>query len=330
MRSFAKVLAWIGIALVTVGCAGTQPGSSNRGIPSRIRVLAHAPTPGSGSGISQLTGFVDGKPAFLSYIDAAHWTVSAMGASPVSLSTVSYAHAFLVAFEDGTAVGEYDGGTFVYRKGNSGWTAASFPGVTEAVLDAQNAKLIGKVGSGFAIVDIATAAQTPITLPADAALYFAKSNWLVYGTASTFHVRNVQSGTDWQEAIVSGDTNQFPYALNASGGVVGESSNGSVGRAVYWEPGTGAAHVVDSFTGGTVEPGWISDDGARFAINIATGSTYRSYLYVDGAKYPVSNLVGGSGVSYVYGLNESGTTGFGLIDPSGDRASLVALSIGYR
>ncbi len=328
MRLYGLSLMCV-IGLV-VGCGGNGGGGDN-GLPSRIDIIGQAPSHGLGQGISQMTGFVGGQPAFLSFNDEDHWSVQVVGVAPVDLVTTPYAHAALLAFDNGYAVGYYDSGVFAYRLTQNGWVAATYPGVEAAVLDSVRGKLVAELtGGGHAIVDIATGVQTPITLPDGAPLYFAKAGFLVYGVSGTsFKVRNLDSNAEWTDLALPSDTNAFPYALNENGGVIGISDNGAATSAVYWEPVTAAPISLHFVSSGIVEPGWISPDGSKAIINVHTDE-YRSYIWVDGAIHPIANIPGGDAVPYVYGLNETGTFGFGFGDSSADPDSGVAIQITYH
>lgn len=310
-----------------VGCGGTTGGTSGQ-IPSRIDVVATAPAHGNGQGISQLTGLVSGKPAFLSYIDANHWSLQVTGDTAVDLSTTAYTHAQLSWLDNGVVVGTYDSGTFVYRKTNSGWIATSFPGLSSAIPDGTTLSMVGDTTIGPVLIDLSTNTSTPLSLPAGEALYGLRNHWLLYGSGSGFFVRNLSTSSERQLNGVVGDTDFFPGVLNSSGGVLGESSNGTVGRAIYWQPASSTPTVIDSFTGGEVEPGWLSPDGTKYLINVSTDQ-FRTYLYFNGTKYTTADIQNASTVGDLFGFDETAQFGFAR-DSTGAESSTVAVKITYK
>lgn len=313
--------------LSLVGCGGTTGGNSGQ-IPSRIDVIGSAPSHGNGQGISQLTGLVGGKPAFLSYIDTNHWSLQVVGESVVDLSTTAYTNAQLAWLDNGVVAGTYSGGSFVYRKTNSGWVATSFPGVTSPIPDGTTLIMVGDATTGPVQIDLTTGTSTPLTLPSGAALYGLRNHWLLYGSGSSFFVRNLTTADERQLNQVIGDTDFFPVVLNASGGVLGESSNGTVGRAIYWPPASSAPTVIDSFTGGEVEPGWLSPDGTKYLINVSTDQ-FRTYLYFNGTKYTTADIQNASTIGDLFGFDDNAQFGFAR-DSTGSESSTEAVKITYK
>jgi len=322
-RSFVT-LALVG---VLYGCGGTTGGNSGQ-IPSRLDIIATAPSHGNGQGISQLTGLVGGKPAFLSYIDVSHWSLQVVDETVVDLSTTAYPNAQLAGFDNGVVVGRYDDGTFVYRQTNAGWVATSFPGLTSPIPDGTELLLVGDTATGPVKIDLTTGTATPITLPSGAALYGLRHHWLLYGSGSDFFVRNLSTGDERQLNPVSGDTDFFPVVLNSSGGVLGQSSDGTTGRAIYWQPGSSTPTVLDSFTGGTVEPGWLSLDGTKYLVNVITDQ-FHTYLYFNGIRYTTADIQNASTIGDLFGFDDTAQFGFGR-DSTGSEDSTVAVKITYK
>ncbi|MBS1701415.1 MAG: hypothetical protein JST12_07130 [Armatimonadetes bacterium] len=317
----------LALACVLYACGGTTIGGSGQ-IPSRLDVIATAPAHGSGLGIGQLTGLVGGKPAFISYIDVNHWSLQVVGESAVDLSTTAFTHSQIAWLDNGVVAGTYDGGTFVYRKTNSGWVATSFPGVTSPIPDGTTLTLVGDTVAGPVQIDLTSGTSTALTLPSGAALYGLRNHWLLYGSGVNFFVRNLATADERQLNPVVSDSEFFPIVLNSSGGVLGESNDGFTGRAIYWQPGSSNPTVLDSFPGGTVEPGWISPDGTKYFVNVITDQI-RAYLYYDGTRYTTADIQNASTVGDLFGFDDSAQFGFAR-DTSGSEESTVAVKITYK
>lgn len=327
MNRINKTLFTLALVGVLYGCGGTTGGSGGQ-IPDRLDIIATAPSHGNGSGFSQLTGLVGNKPAFLSYVDANHWSLQVVGESAVDLSTTAFSNAQLAGFDHGVVVGSYDGGTLVYRKTNAGWVATSYPGLTSAIPDGTSLEMVGDTATGPVKVDLSTSTSTPLTLPASPALYGLRNHWLLYGSGSNFFVRNLSTADERQLNPIVGDTDFFPVVLNSSGGVLGESSDGATGRAIYWQPGSSTPTVIDSFTGGIVEPGWLSPDGTKYLVNVITDQ-FHTYLYFNGTRYTTADIQNASTIGDLFGFDDTAQFGFGR-DSDGGEDSTVAVKITYK